>query len=448
MAKGRLNAVSWSEGMFLRPHHLQHHDVFNETRLNYHMRSLDPFHWGVREFALDEDALSDNRIEVLRLDAVLPGGEILRYPNGNAEVQSREFDPGIQRCGVHVALRSLRPNEPSSAPAGNGAREARYLVRTEELPDLNRGGFAAEVEVSQANVRLFFDGEEQELELHESIKLAEIVATGELKAPFALSPTYAPPLLSIQGFSPLHEEVTKIVSQIAAKVRVVAGRIETMSTLDLPRMWTRYTLSRVTPMLRHLLSTGETKPFDLYTVLIEAAGALAAFRSMEAEELPVYRHDDLYGCFHALIEFIDAQLEETLPVRFREIELSFSAEKKQYATEDLNTETADPRNAFFLGVKPPVNIEVAELINLMKGQAKAGSITGVKTLEMLNRAGLKIEHLPGAPTEIAARAGYEYFKVDAHGPQWKKVRDEFTFAVSVGKMENADIRLYVVLPES
>jgi predicted component of type VI protein secretion system len=67
---------------------------------------------------------------------------------------------------------------------------------------------------------------------------------------------------------------------------------------------------------------------------------------------------------------------------------------------------------------------------------------------MLNRAGLKIEHLPGAPTEIAARAGYEYFKLDAHGPQWKKVRDEFTFAISVGKMENADIRLYIVLPES
>jgi predicted component of type VI protein secretion system len=39
----------------------------------------------------------------------------------------------------------------------------------------------------------------------------------------------------------------------------------------------------------------------------------------------------------------------------------------------------------------------------------------VKTLEMLNRAGLKLEKMPGAPTEIAARAGYEYFKIDSGG---------------------------------
>ena len=304
MANSRLNAVSWSEGMFLRPHHFQHHDLFSEARLNYHLRSVDPFHWGVREFALDDDALSDNRIVVLRLDAVLPSGAIVRYPNGNAEVQSREFDPSVQRLGLHIGLRNLRPSEPNSAPIGNGARDVRYLVRTEELPDLNRGDFTAEVEVSAANVRLFFDGEEEEIEVHESIKLAEVIATGELKTPFAMSPTYAPPLLALQGFPPLDEEVTKIVSQIAARVRVVAGRIETMSTLDLPRMWMRYTLARMTPVLRHLLSTGQTRPFDLYTVLVETAGALAAFRSMEAEELPIYQHENLYGCFSRLIEFI------------------------------------------------------------------------------------------------------------------------------------------------
>jgi type VI secretion system ImpJ/VasE family protein len=239
----------------------------------------------------------------------------------------------------------------------------------------------------------------------------------------------------------------KIVSQIAAKVRVVAGRTETLSTLDLPRMWMRYTLARMTPVLRHLLSTGETRPFDLYTALVETAGALAAFRQAEALELPLYRHDDLYGCFHELIAFLEAQLEETLPVRFREIPLPFDNERKHYATHELNTETVDPRNTFFLGVKPPPNIEKEELVNLLQRHAKASSVTGVKTLEMLNRAGLTLEKLPGAPTEIAARAGYEYFKIDSGGPQWKRVKEDFTFAISVGKLENAEMRLYVVLPE-
>jgi type VI secretion system ImpJ/VasE family protein len=384
---------------------------------------------------------------VLHLDAVLPGGHVVRYPNGNAAVQSREFDPQIQKLGIHLGVRNLRTTEPNSAHGGEEARDVRFLVRTEDLPDLDRGGFTAPVELCDWNVRMIFEGEEEDLELHETLKLGEVIATGELSAPFALSPRCAPPLLALQGFPPLHDEVAKIVSQIAAKVRVVAGRTETLSTLDLPRMWMRYTLARMTPVLRHLLSTGETRPFDLYTGLVETAGALAAFRAPEALELPLYRHDDLYGCFHALIEFIDAQLEETLPVRFREIPLPFDNKHKHYATQELNTETADARNSFFLGVKPPPNVTVDEIVNLLHEQAKASSITGVKTLEMLNRAGLKLEKLPGAPTEIAARAGYEYFKIDAGGPQWKRVKEDFTFAISVGKLENAEMRLYVVLPE-
>jgi type VI secretion system protein ImpJ len=448
MSQGRLNAIAWSEGMFLRPHHLQHHDLWSTARLNYHLRAIDPFHWGVRSLELDEDALSDHRVVVLHLDAVLPGGHVVRYPNGNAAVQSREFDPTIQKLGVHLGIRNLRSTEPNSAHEGEDARDVRNLVRTEELPDLGRGGFTAPVEVSDWNLRMIFDGEQEDLELHETLKIGEVIATGELSRPFALSPRCAPPLLALQGYPPLYDEVAKITSQIAAKVRVVAGRTETMSTLDLPRMWMRYTLARMTPVLRHLLSTGETRPFDLYTALIETAGALAAFRSSESIELPLYRHDDLYGCFHELIVFLDAQLEETLPVRFREIDLPFDPERKHYATSQLNTETADARNAFFLGVKAPPNVTKDELVKMLHEQAKASSITGVKTLEMLNRAGLKLEKMPGAPTEIAARAGYEYFKIDSGGPQWKRVKDEFTFAISVGKLENAELRLYVVLPEA
>ncbi|MEM7412548.1 MAG: type VI secretion system baseplate subunit TssK [Myxococcota bacterium] len=448
MSQGRLNAIAWSEGMFLRPHHLQHHDLFSEARLNHHLRAIDPFHWGVRSFEIDEDALSDGRVVVLQLDAVLPGGQVVRYPNGNATVQAREFDAGIQDLGLHVGIRNLRPTEPNSARSDEDATEVRMLVRTEELPDLNRGGFTAPVEVGDWNVRLFFDGEEEEIELHETVRLGKVVATGELSTPFGLSPSSAPPLLALQAFPPLYDEVAKIVSQIAAKVRVVAGRTETVSTLDLPRMWMRYTLARMTPVLRHLLSTGETRPFDLYSALVETAGALSAFRQAEAAELPLYRHDDLSGCFHELIAFLDTQLEETLPVRFRELELGFDKERKHYATQELNTETADARNSYFLGVKPPPNIEVEELVGLLQDQAKASSITGVKTLEMLNRAGLKLERLPGAPTEIAARAGYEYFKIDTGGPQWKRVKEDFSFALSVGKLENAEMRLYVVLPES
>jgi predicted component of type VI protein secretion system len=141
-------------------------------------------------------------------------------------------------------------------------------------------------------------------------------------------------------------------------------------------MWMRYTLARMTPLLRHLLATGVTHPFELHTALIETPGALAAFQSAEPVELPPYDHDDLHGCFRKLIDFIDVQLGETIPTHFTKLKMGFDAK---------------------------------ELTQWVVDHGKAGSRSGVKTPVMLNVEGLRLEHLPGAPTEIAAPDGFEFY---------------------------------------
>jgi type VI secretion system protein ImpJ len=437
---GRLNPVAWTEGMFLRPQHFQHHDLFAQERLRYHLHRVDPFHWGVRELRINEDALSDHRLEILHLEAVLPGGTIVRYP-GNAVVETREFEGSAEKLDVHLALRRLRPSEPNAGAEGE-RRDVRFVLLDNELPDWNRGGFETPVELAHPNLRIFFSGEEDQLESHESFKLAELVATGEIKQPFGLSRGYVPPLLAVQGSQLLHEQIAEIAAQIAAKVRVVAGRTSTISIADLPRMWMRYTLSRVTPLLRHLLSTGETRPFDLYSALVDAAGSLAAFQFEEPVELPVYQHEDLGGCFSELIEFLDSQLSEAVPDRFTELAMPFDASQKFYLTSELNTDLVDPRNHYYLAVR--ADLETHELVKRVTDEGKAGSIGNVKVAMRMNIAGLPIEHLSGAPTEIAARAGYEYFRLDPHSPKWAKVKEDFSFALAIPKVESADVRLYVV----
>lgn len=445
MTTRRFNPVAWTEGMFLRPHHFQQHDVFNEERLRYHFHAIDPFHWGVRELSVDEEALSDNQFVIQRLDAVLPSGVIVRYP-GNAIVESREFDAGAERIDVHLGIHHLSPSDANAAPRGNGTRDVRYLLEAADLPDVNQGGGESPVELAHPNVRVFLSGEEAELELHETFKAAEILATGELKQPFALNPEYAPPLLCIQAHGPLEELVAKIVSQMAARIRVVAGRTATIATADLPKMWMRYTLARMTPVLRHLLSVGETRPSEIYAALVETAGALAAFQSLEPPDLPRYVHHDLFRCFAELIAFIDQNLGEAIPDRFTELKLAFDAAKSLYATDQLNTDLVDPHNHYFLGIQ--ANLDSEELRQLVVEHGKAGSRSGVATLVMLNTKGLRLERLPAAPTEIAGRAGFEYYKVEPHGAQWQKVREDFSFAISLGKLESADVRLYIVTPET
>ena len=94
-----------------------------------------------------------------------------------------------------------------------------------------------------------------------------------------------------------------------------------------------------------------------------------------------------------------------------------------------------------------IPIEAKELSRWVVEEGKASSKSGVSPLVILNTAGLTIEALPGNPTEIATLPGFQYFKLDPRGEQWSKIQSEFSFGLSLGKLEHAEARLYAVLPE-
>jgi len=441
MASGRLNPVAWTEGMFLRPQHFQQHDLYLEERLRYHLQTLNPYHWGVRQLSINEDQLTANKFEIQQLEAVMPGGTIVRTGD-NAIVEPRSFDPSLERIAVYVAMRRVSDAEAGAAAEQGDGEGVRYQIRERDLPDRTRSGAIAPVDLAYPNLKLFFTGEEQELELYESFKLAEVVATGE-KRRFELAEDYCPPLLAVEAFAPLLDRIGQIVAQIKAKVIVVAGRTSgTLAVAELPRYWMRYTLARISPMLTHLLSAGWTHPFALYTTLVDAAGSLAAFNLAEPAELPPYRHDDLFGCFGELVAFLEQQLSEAVPDRFHRVDVVFDAEKKLYYTDELNTDLVRPRNAYYLAVK--ADIEAEELVGRITKEAKIGALSTVKLGLRANLAGLSVEPLPAPPTEVELLAGFHYFSLDPHHAKWKKVQEDYDFAVSLPNVDSADIRLYVV----
>jgi type VI secretion system protein ImpJ len=182
----------------------------------------------------------------------------------------------------------------------------------------------------------------------------------------------------------------------------------------------------------------------MYTALVETAGALAAFTQNEPVDLPRYDHDDLYRCFHDLIQFVDERLEEVVPHRFSELMMAF--DRNVYATRELSMELADPRNAFFIGIK--ASIDSQELVKLVSESAKCAARDELQMINMMHLSGLRLEHLAAAPSEIAARVGFEYWKVEPHGRLWSKVRSDGSLGLSIGRLEGADVRLYVVGAET
>jgi predicted component of type VI protein secretion system len=92
-------------------------------------------------------------------------------------------------------------------------------------------------------------------------------------------------------------------------------------------------------------------------------------------------------------------------------------------------------------------MESAELARWVAEKGKASSARHVGTLVTLALPGLGLEKLRGEPTDIAGPPGAEYWKLEPYGDKWAKVREEFTLALSLGALADADVRLYVVRHE-
>ncbi len=441
----RINPVAWTEGMFLRPQHLQQHDRSAEERLRYHLQWLNPFHWGVRELAFDEEALAGGRVVVTRLEAVLRDGTPVRLGE-SATIASRKLEPGRERIDVHLALGSWSETDPNVSDGESGPRHARHRIATMELPDLTRGGPRSPVEVLEPNLRLLLSGEENELGLYESLKLAEIEATDESKRAYALSSRYVPPLLAMQASPVLQEAFTRITSQVVARVRAAAAATKTLTMQSVPRLFMRYALARAAPLLRHLQSTGETPPFLLYSALVELAGGLAFYRLEEAADLPLYDHENLEPCFRGVIDFIAAELDRLAPDNFDKLPMPFEPAIQAYATKSMSMEMVDPRNSFYLAVRAP--IEEQQLRILVVEQGKASSPRKVPMLVRGKVPGVPLEKLPGPPTEIESMAGYVYYRLDARHREWSSVREDLSFAIHILGLQNASVFLYVArMPE-
>jgi type VI secretion system protein ImpJ len=64
--------VAWSEGLFLRPHHLQQNDRYHEHLLESRVRAATPYPWGFSEIEIDVAA--SRRHHARRHPFQYPGG--------------------------------------------------------------------------------------------------------------------------------------------------------------------------------------------------------------------------------------------------------------------------------------------------------------------------------------------------------------------------------------
>jgi len=108
--------VFWSEGLFLRPHHLQQNDRYVEHLIEKRTRHVTPYPWGFEELEIDQDLAQQSKFAVRRASGMMPDGtpfdipadslipEAIEVPDGAAgQSPVNAVAPGDVRCAAAMA---------------------------------------------------------------------------------------------------------------------------------------------------------------------------------------------------------------------------------------------------------------------------------------------------------------------------------------------------------
>ena len=80
--------VVWSEGLFLRPHHLQQNDRYLEHLVEKRVRHVTPYPWGFSQLEIDRDLAQQSKFAVRRAAGDDAGRHAVRHPGRQPDPRS------------------------------------------------------------------------------------------------------------------------------------------------------------------------------------------------------------------------------------------------------------------------------------------------------------------------------------------------------------------------
>ncbi|MCH8084059.1 MAG: type VI secretion system baseplate subunit TssK, partial [Myxococcales bacterium] len=144
--------IHWSEGQFMRPHHLQAAFRSTETLRNAAIDGCQPFPWGFAALDLAGDAVETGILEIRSCDLRLRDGTWVRCPE-NCSIDAREFKPILDKTSGNLdvymgvpSVQTVRANVVNPGEMIEGAAP-RYSIDLSERYDENKGDNPQHIEI-------------------------------------------------------------------------------------------------------------------------------------------------------------------------------------------------------------------------------------------------------------------------------------------------------------
>jgi len=440
------NKVVWSEGLFLRPQHMQQQDRYTERYIELRAATLRPHPWGFDELEIERDLLAIGKLGIRRARGVFPDGTPFSMPDRDPLPAPLDIDANWRDQTIHLTLPLRAPTQPESAwpDASPAGQLARFRVREAEVADASGSTSGTVVlDVGGMDARIVAASQPREGLLE--LPMAHLV---ECRADrrVVLDDGFMPTALSCRAAQPLCLLLTELLGLLHQRGEALAARVagtDRTSTAELADFLMLQLVNRFQPQLAHLAGQPLLHPEDLYRLLLGMAGELATFTSptKRSEVFAPYRHDLLRESFEPLIlslrTSLSAVLEQTaVPVPLQQRKFGV------WVGTLPDTGLLDSAS-FVLAAK--ADIAVADMRRRLPTQSKIGPVEKIRDLVNLQLPGIAVSSLQSAPRQIPYRSGYQYFELDKASPMWKTLRTSGGVALHFGNgFDGLDLELWAV----
>jgi type VI secretion system protein ImpJ len=431
--------VIWYEGMNLDPHHFQQWDRYHKSTLDFRIRSITHYNWGLLEIAIDEDSLINGQFSLLRCKGVTPDGLEFNIPDEDPVPNSRNIQDLFPATESELNIFLAIPREKERGincrlESESNKRETRFVFHNISVTDENTGADERQIGIGQTNFQLRMRNES--VEDFSVLKIAKIVRSAD--GSFAIGEKFIPACLKIEASEAIMAITRRLVELLIAKSTALGSEkhfqeMVEYTTQDLTVFLAHQTLNTYIPQLNHIYNVAKVHPVELYQILLALAGQLTSFSpdlNISPSDFPNYDHNNLSKCFNELDEKIRMLLDRIVPSEYF---ISIPLEKKSESlyVGHVSDSNLFQKSKFFLIVSG--DLPERRMIDEIPTNLRVASPDTIDAVLSSFRSALPLKHSSVPPAGLPAREGTQYFQLNPTGPFWEAICRSGAVAIFVPK---------------
>jgi type VI secretion system protein ImpJ len=415
--------VAWSEGLFLRQHHLQQNDRYFERLVENRTHYISPYPWGFASLEIDRDLAQQNKFALRRASGIFQDGTPFDMPGSSPLPQAVDLPEGAEKQLIWMTMpaASVNSREVDMPEATSGSRYTRDI---EPIID-SSSGMHVEEEVEVAHPRIAFEVRKTPKAGFHCLKLARVLEVRDKTIIF--DETFAPPVLVSRAHPVVQGWLERVIGWSETKLETLAryaadpssgGGLQTFDYFMLQM------LNREINVLKHLRHSKYAHPVEIYQELLRISGELWTFSPKRlAPEYAEYDHDSPEAVFEPVLADIQRLLSLDIgrAIRLNLTELTPNAYLAQVPDRTLF------RNATFI-IEVAAGKSLTQIQQQFPALCKIGPNTKMKEIVQTHLPGVEIVHIPTPPRQIRSVSDHVYFYLDKSSPLWP----EFSVASGLG----------------